>query len=103
MIAAAPNTSTSLELEWSPRNRFASRSPAQFSLAHGGKDRHPYPMPIKVYDEAIRVLKLAVHREQTANEFQIACRKLGKKYPPSRVLRAAIRQFPIRKVPAQVG
>ncbi len=34
--------------------------PARFSLAHGGKDRHPYPVPIKVYDETIRVLKSAV-------------------------------------------
>jgi uncharacterized protein len=25
--------------------------PARFSLAHGGKDRHPYPVPLKVYDE----------------------------------------------------
>jgi hypothetical protein len=38
--------------------RFAD--PARFSLAHGGKDRHPYPVPIKVYDETIRVLKSAV-------------------------------------------
>jgi uncharacterized protein len=36
------------------------RDPARFSLAHGGKDRHPYPVPIKVYDETIRVLKAAV-------------------------------------------
>lgn len=36
------------------------RDPARFSLAHGGKDRHPYPVPIKVYDETIRVLKRAV-------------------------------------------
>jgi hypothetical protein len=34
--------------------------PARFSLAHGGKDRHPYPVPIKVYDETIRVMKSAV-------------------------------------------
>ena len=34
--------------------------PARFSLAPGGKDRHPYPVPIKVYDETIRVLKSAV-------------------------------------------
>src|SRR5215475_7603372 len=34
--------------------------PARFSLAHGGKDRHPYPVPIKVYDETIHVLKSAV-------------------------------------------
>jgi hypothetical protein len=36
------------------------RDPARFSLAHGGKDRHPYPVPIKVYDETIRVLKGAI-------------------------------------------
>ncbi len=34
--------------------------PARFSLAHGGKDRHPFPVPLKVYDETIRVLKSAV-------------------------------------------
>jgi hypothetical protein len=36
------------------------RDPARFSLAHGGKDRHPYPVPLKVYDETIRVLKGAI-------------------------------------------
>jgi len=36
------------------------QDPARFSLAHGGKDRHPYPVPIRVYDETIRVLKSAV-------------------------------------------
>jgi hypothetical protein len=30
------------------------QDPARFSLAHGGKDRHPYAVPIKVYDETIR-------------------------------------------------
>jgi hypothetical protein len=34
--------------------------PARFSLAHGGKDGHPFPVPLKVYDETIRVLKRAV-------------------------------------------
>src|SRR5436853_2096137 len=29
--------------------RFAD--PARFSFAHGGKDRHPFPVPLKVYDE----------------------------------------------------
>jgi uncharacterized protein len=29
-------------------------------LAHGGKDRHPFPVPLKAYDETIRVLKSAV-------------------------------------------
>ena len=34
--------------------------PARFSLAHGGKDRHPYPVPLRVYDTTIGVLKSAV-------------------------------------------
>jgi hypothetical protein len=34
--------------------------PARFSFAHGGKDRHPYSVPLKVYDETICVLKSAV-------------------------------------------
>ncbi len=34
--------------------------PARFSLAHGGKDGHPFPVPLKVYDETLRVLKRAV-------------------------------------------
>jgi len=44
------------------------RDPARFSLAHGGKDRHPYPVPIKIYDETIRVLKTAVHKARLGRE-----------------------------------
>ena len=36
--------------------------PARFSFALGGKDGHPFPVPIKVFDETIGVLKRAVHR-----------------------------------------
>jgi uncharacterized protein len=36
--------------------------PARFSLAHGGKDGHPYPVPIHVVDQTIQVLKRAVER-----------------------------------------
>jgi hypothetical protein len=25
--------------------------PARFSIAHGGKDRHPFPVPLRVYDQ----------------------------------------------------
>src|SRR5438552_5485531 len=46
--------------------RFAD--PARFSLAHGGKDRHPYPVPIKVYDETIRVLKSAVQKAKLGRD-----------------------------------
>jgi len=38
--------------------------PARFSLAHGGKDGHPFPIPLKVYDETLRVLKQAVNQAQ---------------------------------------
>ena len=36
------------------------RDPARFALAHGGKDGHPFPVPLKVYDETLSVLKRAV-------------------------------------------
>src|ERR671928_112987 len=44
------------------------KDPARFSLAHGGKDRHPYPVPIKVYDETIRVLKGAIQSAKLGRE-----------------------------------
>src|SRR5687767_8846190 len=31
--------------------------PARFSFAHGGKDSHPFPVPLKTYDESIAVLR----------------------------------------------
>jgi hypothetical protein len=36
--------------------------PARFSLALGGKVSHPFPVPLKVYDETINVLKSAVQK-----------------------------------------
>jgi uncharacterized protein len=55
--------------------RFAD--PARFSFAHGGKDRHPFPVPIKVYDETIRVLKSAVRNAKLGREEELgALRRL---------------------------
>ena len=31
--------------------------PARFSFAHGGKDAHPFPVPLKTYDESLAVLR----------------------------------------------
>jgi hypothetical protein len=31
--------------------------PARFSFAHGGKDGHPFPVPLKTYDESLAVLR----------------------------------------------
>jgi hypothetical protein len=47
---------------------FRFRDPARFSLAHGGKDRHPFPVPLKVYDETIRVLKTAVQKARLGRD-----------------------------------
>jgi len=53
--------------------RFAD--PARFSFAHGGKDRHPYPVPIKVYDETIRVLKSAVTNAKLGRDEELGAIK----------------------------
>ena len=36
-------------------SRFAD--PARFSFAHGGKDGHPFPVPLKTYDESLAILR----------------------------------------------
>ncbi|TPJ64473.1 DUF763 domain-containing protein [Mesorhizobium sp. B2-6-1] len=46
--------------------------PARFSLAHGGKDRHPFPVPLKVYDETIAVMKSAVAKAKLGREEELA-------------------------------
>jgi hypothetical protein len=53
--------------------RFAD--PARFSLAHGGKDRHPYPVPIKVYDQTIQILKSAVEKARLGRDEELAALK----------------------------
>ena len=49
--------------------------PARFSVAHGGKDRHPYPVPLKVYDRTIDVLKRAVHNARLGQAEELAAIK----------------------------
>ena len=36
--------------------------PARFSFAHGGKDGHPFPVPLKTYDESMNFLRSALDR-----------------------------------------
>ena len=51
--------------------------PARFSVAHGGKDRHPFPVPLKVYDETIKVLKSAVQKAKLGRDEELgALRRL---------------------------
>ncbi|MDO1527843.1 DUF763 domain-containing protein [Fulvimonas sp. R45] len=49
--------------------------PARFSIAHGGKDRHPFPVPVRVYDHTIGVLKTAVAQAQLGREERLAALK----------------------------
>lgn len=45
--------------------------PARFSLALGGKDRQPFPVPIKVYDQTLSVLKSAVSNAKLGREEEL--------------------------------
>jgi hypothetical protein len=35
--------------------------PARFSFAHGGKDGHSFPVPLKTCDETLGVLRRSLH------------------------------------------
>jgi hypothetical protein len=55
--------------------RFAD--PARFSLAHGGKDRHPFPVATTVYDQTIDMLKSAMAKAKLGNDERLeALRRL---------------------------
>jgi uncharacterized protein len=49
--------------------------PARFSLAHGGKDRHPFPVPIRVYDQTIQILKAAMQKAKLGREEELGALK----------------------------
>lgn len=46
--------------------------PARFSIAHGGKDRHPFPVPLTVYDRTIDTLKRAVAKAKLGHAEELA-------------------------------
>jgi hypothetical protein len=53
--------------------------PGRFSLAHGGKDDHPFPVPLRVYDQTIRVLRQAVDGAKLGNDERLgAIRELDR-------------------------
>ena len=49
--------------------------PARFSFAHGGKDGHPFPVPLKIYDESIRVLGDAIEKSKLGYTEKSECIK----------------------------
>ncbi|HEY2747818.1 MAG TPA: DUF763 domain-containing protein, partial [Polyangia bacterium] len=46
--------------------------PARFSLAHGGKDGHPFPVPLRVYDRTLAVMRRAVDAARFGNDERLA-------------------------------
>ena len=59
-----PRTLQSLALIAEVVHGAASRfsDPARFSFAHGGKDRHPFPVPLKTYDESLNFLRTSLDK-----------------------------------------
>jgi len=41
--------------------------PARFSFAHGGKDGHPFPVPLKTYDESLNFLRTSLDRARAVS------------------------------------
>jgi hypothetical protein len=77
-------------------SRFAD--PARFSLAHGGKDGHPFPVPLDVYDQTLRVLRDAVDRAKLGNDDRLsALRRLDDQ---CRLADAAATGRPLPSLPA---
>ena len=64
--------------------------PARFSFAHGGKDGHPFPVPIKVYDETIDMLRTSVEKaklgftdkQQAIKNLSIVAEEMEKDFHP---------------------
>ena len=42
--------------------------PARFSFAHGGKDGHPFPVPLKIYDQTLSLLCRSVQKSRVEEE-----------------------------------
>jgi hypothetical protein len=45
--------------------------PARFSFSLGGKDGHPFPVPLKTYDESLGVLRTAIDRARIGDDERI--------------------------------
>ena len=45
--------------------------PARFSFAHGGKDGHPFPVPLKTYDETLSILRNSLERAKIGHSDKV--------------------------------
>lgn len=59
------------EVIYGTQSRFLD--PARFSFAHGGKDGHPFPVPLKVYDETIRVMHESIEKSKLGYKDKSEC------------------------------
>ncbi len=73
METLGPRTLQSLALVAEVVHGTPSRftDPARFSFAQGGKDGHPFPVPLKTYDESLAVLRRALDRAKLGNTEKI--------------------------------
>jgi len=63
------------EVIYGTPSRFSD--PARYSFAHGGKDGHPFPVPVNVFDETISVLQKAVEKAKIGEtDKQLAIKSL---------------------------
>ena len=69
-----PRTLQSLALLAEVVHGAASRfsDPARFSFAHGGKDRHPFPVPLKTYDESLNYLRSSLDAAKLGDRDKLA-------------------------------
>lgn len=49
--------------------------PARFSFAHGGKDGHPFPVPLKTYDDTLGILRTALDRAKIGHTDKVSAIK----------------------------
>jgi uncharacterized protein len=77
------------------------QDPARFSLAHGGKDGHPFPVPLAIYDETLRVMRRAVDSARLGQDERLsALRRLDEQ---SRLAEAAAEGQTLPSLPALIA
>ena len=59
------------EVIYGTPSRFSD--PARFSFAHGGKDGHPFPVPLKIYDKTIEVMGECIERSKMGYKDKSDC------------------------------
>jgi hypothetical protein len=58
---------------WLAERRAPTRfsDPARLSFAHGGKDGHPFPVPLKTYDETLGFLRRSLQDARIGSQEKI--------------------------------